>query len=615
VLKKQLFYMRILVIEDDNSLATAIAGVLTKLRYIVDIANDGRDGWELAVACNYDLIVLDVLLPKLDGITICKQLRQEGYQMPILLLTALDSKNDKVIGLDAGADDYVVKPFDFQELTARIRALGRRGISSLPPILEWGNLQLDPSCCKVTYANQELHLTATEFSILELFLRHSQRIFNRSAIIDNLWGTEKDPPEEDTIKSHIKSLRQKLKACGADYNLIETVYGMGYRLKPFPQEENNQTSSESESQALLAEIAQQQKVFKAKVGERVAVLKQLIYTLGEGKQDTQIWQDAKQEAHKLVGSLGSFGFTRAAQITNEIDSILQDVAPINKIQSLHLCRFVVDLERELEQPDIQANKLILNKLNQNVLLVVSDDELLAQQLVETATGRIIVNTATRRSIVKSEVIFTEADVVLIDLDSDDNIKDSLQLVEEFSNRTQVPTLVLTQRSSFDDRVEVAKAGGRGFLHKSMSSEQILHHITRVLQSVYPSQAKVMIVNNDSNIINTIKNLLKPWAIQLKYLQDPRQFWDTLTEFLPDVLILGVKMPYIDGVELCSVVRNDPDFYSLPVIFIIDETQADISTLLFEKGADDCILQPIKGTELITRIFNRFRAYSPSLTDN
>lgn len=601
--------MRILIVEDDTSLATAIAAVLTKLHYVVDIASDGQDGWELAIACNYDLILLDVLLPKFDGISICRQLRQEGYQMPILLLTALDAKSDKVIGLDAGADDYVVKPFDFQELTARIRALGRRASSSLPPILEWGSLHLDPSSCEVTYANEVLHLTAKEFSILKLFLRNSQRIFNRGAIIDNLWGAEKDPPEEDTIKSHIKSLRRKVKAAGGDYNFIETVYGMGYRLKPLPEETSTDSESNSElTKVLLAEISKQQKVFKAQVGERITVLKQLTHAICEGSLDPQIWQDASQEAHKLVGSLGSFGFAHACSIAEKIDNIFQNVAPINQAQSLHLYKLVVDLQHELEQPDSQtSNELLSNEPTQGVLLVISDSEQIAQQLVEAATGIVTVNIATISSIAKSGEISAKADVVLIDLDSDYGIKDSLKLVTEFSNRTpSIPVLVLTSRKNFDDRVEVARAGGRGFLHKSMPSEQILQHITKVLQTVHMPEAKVMIVNNDLNVLNTIQNLLKPRGIKLKILQDPRQFWDTLTEFLPDVLILGVKMPYIDSIELCQVVRNDPTFYSLPVIFITDELQSHVSMRVFEKGADnDCIILPLKEAELITRILTAF----------
>jgi DNA-binding response OmpR family regulator len=161
--------MRILLVEDDNLLAQAVAAYLTEQLYVVDIAVDGQDGWELVAVCDYDVILLDVILPKIDGISLCRQLRQDGYQMPILLLTAKDTKTDKVMGLDAGADDYLVKPFDFPELAARIRALLRRGNSSLPPVLEWGSLRLDPSSCEVSYDRQPLHLTPKEFSVLELF--------------------------------------------------------------------------------------------------------------------------------------------------------------------------------------------------------------------------------------------------------------------------------------------------------------------------------------------------------------------------------------------------------------------------------------------------------------
>ncbi len=162
--------MRILLVEDDEAIALAIAAVLTKQNYAVDVAADGQAGWEFAAACDYDLIVLDVMLPKIDGISLCRKLRAEGYRMPILLLTARDTATDKVIGLDAGADDYLVKPFDFQELTARLRALLRRGNSTLPPILKWGSLHLDPGTCEVTYNSQSLHLTPKEYRVLCYFL-------------------------------------------------------------------------------------------------------------------------------------------------------------------------------------------------------------------------------------------------------------------------------------------------------------------------------------------------------------------------------------------------------------------------------------------------------------
>lgn len=222
--------MRILVVEDDQRLAEPLAEALTELNYVVDIAKDGQEGWELVEAFKYNLLLLDVMLPKLDGVSLCKQLRSQGYQIPILLLTALDATPDQVRGLDAGADDYVVKPYKLQELSARIRALLRRGNVSLPAVLEWENLRLDPNACEVTYNNAPLPVTPKEYRLLELFLRNSSSVLSRCMILENLWSFE-EPPEEDSVKAHIKRLRQKLKVAGAPDDLIETVYGMGYRLK------------------------------------------------------------------------------------------------------------------------------------------------------------------------------------------------------------------------------------------------------------------------------------------------------------------------------------------------------------------------------------------------
>lgn len=222
--------MRILLVEDDKRIAQALAETLTDQYYIVDIAADGEVGWDFLAAFTYDLIILDVMLPKLDGISLCQRLRNRGTMTPVLMLTAKDDSNDKVIGLDAGADDYVIKPFDLPELAARIRALLRRGNTTMPPVLEWERLRLNPSNFQVTYAGQELHLTPKEYALLELFLRNHSRVLNRSMILDRLWSFD-DPPGEEAVKVHIKDLRKKLRAAGAPTDLIQTVYGLGYRLK------------------------------------------------------------------------------------------------------------------------------------------------------------------------------------------------------------------------------------------------------------------------------------------------------------------------------------------------------------------------------------------------
>lgn len=221
--------MKILLVEDDERIVGSLAEALTDQHYAVDTAIDGQVAWELLQTFPYDLVVLDLMLPRLDGISLCEQLRRSGYSMPVLMLTARDTSTEKVLGLDAGADDYVVKPFDLKELLARIRALLRRGNSALPPVLAWGDLHLNPATCEVVYADQLLSLTPKEYSLLELFLRNSGRVLSQNDILDHLWSSE-DPPGKETVKVHVRGLRQKLKAAGATDNLIETVYGLGYRL-------------------------------------------------------------------------------------------------------------------------------------------------------------------------------------------------------------------------------------------------------------------------------------------------------------------------------------------------------------------------------------------------
>lgn len=221
--------MKILIIEDDDRIAKPLAEDLKHQHHVVEIARDGIEGLEYTQSSNYDLILLDLMLPRLDGITLCKRLRAAKYNALILMLTARDTTSDKIIGLDAGADDYLVKPFELEELAARIRALSRRSTEIHQPILIHGDLQLDPSTCIVNYAGKVLSLTRKEYMILECFLRNPKQLLTRSAILDKLWEIDKLSREE-TIKTHITNLRKKLRAAGSPEDFIETVYGIGYRL-------------------------------------------------------------------------------------------------------------------------------------------------------------------------------------------------------------------------------------------------------------------------------------------------------------------------------------------------------------------------------------------------
>jgi two-component system, OmpR family, response regulator QseB len=223
--------MKILLIEDDDRISRPLVKDLRHQHHTIDIAPDGQAGWDFANATNYDLILLDIMLPHIDGITLCRQLRDNGCQALILMLTARDTISDKIIGLDAGADDYLVKPFALEELAAHIRALARRSNVPQPVILNFGLLRLDPIASLTSYGGQPIPLTPKEYGILECLLRHPAQIFTRAALLDKIWDFDQAAGEE-TIKTHINNLRRKLKTAGANPALIETVYGMGYRLAP-----------------------------------------------------------------------------------------------------------------------------------------------------------------------------------------------------------------------------------------------------------------------------------------------------------------------------------------------------------------------------------------------
>lgn len=231
--------MKILLIEDDRDLAISLVKGLTYNRYQVDWASDGEAGLALAQVKVYDLILLDFYLPKLNGLELCRKIRKgsDGFtdrglnqEVPILVLTGESAIAQKVLCLDAGADDHVVKPIDLDELSARIRVLLRRGMGQRSPLLQWGELQLDPSNYEVTFRQQVVSLTAKEYAVLELFLRNPQQVFSPAHIIDRLW-TGDDSRTDATVRVYIQTLRQKLKHVGAE-EFIETKHGLGYRLKP-----------------------------------------------------------------------------------------------------------------------------------------------------------------------------------------------------------------------------------------------------------------------------------------------------------------------------------------------------------------------------------------------
>jgi DNA-binding response OmpR family regulator len=226
--------MRVLLVEDEVHLATAISDGLTAEGFDVDAVHDGTDGLWRAREGSYDAIVLDVLLPGMNGYRVCKTLRDEGVWTPILILTAKDGEYDEAEALDTGADDFLSKPFSFVVLLARLRALFRRGAPPRPPVLELGPLRLDPATRKVNHGDQDVTLTSREFSLLEYLMRRDGNVASKPEILDHVWGMDfgGDP---NVVEVYIGYLRRKLDQPFGT-NVIRTVRGAGYRLSAEPDD-------------------------------------------------------------------------------------------------------------------------------------------------------------------------------------------------------------------------------------------------------------------------------------------------------------------------------------------------------------------------------------------
>jgi len=227
--------MRVLVIEDDRAMAGLLQKGLQEENHVASVAYDGRIGLDLAANYQFDVIVLDWMLPGLDGLEVSRRLRKEGNSTPILMLTARDAVPDIVKGLDAGTDDFLTKPFSFSELLARLRALGRRAKNNGHlKRLEVGDLALDPGAHRVFRGKQEIHLTPTEYRLLEFLMHRQGSAASRRAIVEAVWGLEAEV-EENTLDAFIRLLRSKVEAKGKA-RLIETVRGFGYRLRQESEE-------------------------------------------------------------------------------------------------------------------------------------------------------------------------------------------------------------------------------------------------------------------------------------------------------------------------------------------------------------------------------------------
>jgi DNA-binding response OmpR family regulator/HPt (histidine-containing phosphotransfer) domain-containing protein len=480
--------MRILLVDDDDVLRTLLTQRLSAANYAIDSVQDGAAGWEYASTYDYDLLILDVLLPQIDGVSLCKKLRSQGYTVPILLLTGQSSRDAKLTGWDAGADDYVVKPFDEADLLARIRALLRRSQLNPLPILTWGDLWLDTNTSEAQYNGQELVLTVKEYTLLEMMLRDGQHVFSNEEIVDRLWAAE-DFPAEATVRSHVRRLRNKLSAIGAPANFITTAHGHGYFLKPIEPPLTEPPLTEppidhaSQYQAQLSQIWQQH---QAACVAKVDQIRQAIADLAAQQLRPAVQAEAYRLAHTLSGTLGTLGFTAAMQIARQIE---QEIHP--------------DLYLEpIQAPALAAQVAALSAI------VTQSNDLSAIGAPPAASAQ--------------------------------------------------PPL------------------------------------------------RVMLVDDDPIFLQTVSRQLQANGFDVTSLSDPCQFWPMLEAIAPDVLLLDIQMPQINGFELCAKLRAVPHWQRLPVMFLSILGDAQTQHQAFAVGADDYLAKPITAQQLADRIRQRWQ---------
>jgi DNA-binding response OmpR family regulator/HPt (histidine-containing phosphotransfer) domain-containing protein len=655
--------MKILVVEDDSSTGEALVAALDPY-YSVEWAIDGQSGLELATQIEFDLILLDVVIPKLDGIHLCQTLRSQ-QQTPIILLTAKDSHDDRLLGFDAGADDYIVKPFDVAELLARVKALVRRSTarSGLPLTLTWDAIEVDPERNQVNCGGTIVHLTPKEYDLLELFLRHPSQVFSRSAILDRLW-TLADSPGEETVSTHVKCIRQKLKKLGSR-DPIETVHGRGYRLRealPVPAQSQEVSAQTVATQPLAAQTLAQKQAHrselevpaapidrdqyhqqiaaniariwersKSKFWEQVAVLDQAALAFAGHALSPDLKSQAQQQAHRLAGALGIFGLMEGSHLARQIEQLLQqglvDVSPTTIVDLVDQLKLVMASKDEAIEPatapepnssDQTSSDSPECRADRPRLLVIDRSErgeAIQRQASQWNLTVELVADAVHAPEVIARCLPTAIVFNLSDYRSAP--KTGLSRLREVRDLAPDSPLLVVTDGGLADRLSVAQVCNctvldaslwepSGWESEAVSPDLVVAILAVVDRANQPKKPRLLVVDDDPVIIDQLIALLTPLGLEVMGITQADRLWEILTTAPPQLLILDLEMPDVSGIELCQVIRQDLRWRELPILFLSAHTDRSLLDQAFDVGADDFISKCLPTDELITRISRRLK---------
>ncbi|NEN91338.1 MAG: response regulator, partial [Okeania sp. SIO3H1] len=371
--------------------------------------------------------------------------------------------------------------------------------------------------------------------------------------------------------------------------------------------------------------------FKGGINERIDVLEQVVVAGKNEILEIDLQRKAQQEAHKLAGSLGTFGLVDGSDLAREIESLLAAEKPLNHSEIFHLSKLVKSLCKKIEQhsnidkekSDNQQIKYLERQYSIPIvpecklLLILDKDSLFAKQFIEEAVTKKIQFKLAPDVLITTDIdayinqnlnnslqdLSFSPNVVLFDLEVAAN---SEEILGQFSSQMpSVPVVVLNTKGELSDRVKFAKLGASAYLKKPLPAAQVIDIVLDIWRK-NQTLATVMIVDDDLQILENIEQILTQWGIKVVTLSDERYFWTTLENTVPDLLILDIEMPYFNGIDLCQVIRNDPHWNWLPVIFLTAHCDPILCHQVFTAGADDYICKSFKYSDLITRIINRIK---------